>query len=150
MQEWKQARHRTKWCSFLVNITWNSYKTQRSYGYFALNVKKNDEIHNVELFSKNYPEMTSQNDNIILDIIYAFILISETKDVEEAERIWKNFYVKPEVYDAGEAISQIDSVKELFKTITEKYPFTKLFFEKLIKEKIDAAKMALSKIDFLK
>ena len=94
--------------------------------------------------------MTSQNDNIILDIIYAFILISETKDVEEAERIWKNFYVKPEVYDAGEAISQIDSVKELFKTITEKYPFTKLFFEKLIKEKIDAAKMALSKIDFLK
>ena len=76
-----------------------------------------------------------KNENIILDIIYSMILISEIKRIEEFEEIWNSFYLWPTVSSStlGEAITQITKFQKTVKGIVEKYPFAKPFFEKLLK-----------------
>ena len=138
--------------SFLIKSTWHSYTTRPDVVNLNLQVKKNNEISVIQINSCNSPEWLSTNTNIILDIIYSMIIISETKDIEEAQNIWSSFYFRPEVssYNLGDAITQIISLQKPFKNIVEKYPFAKPFFEQLMKKKIKATKEALSKIDFLK
>ena len=138
--------------SFLIKSTWHSFTTRPNVVDLNLQVKKNDEISEIQIESSNSPEWLSKNGNVILDIIYFMIIISEIKDIEEAKKIWSSFYFRPEVssYNLGDAITQIISLQETFKNIVEKYPFTKPFVEQLMKKKIEATKEALSKIDFLK
>ena len=138
--------------SFLVKCTWHSYRTSPDCIDLILQVKMNDEISDIEVCSRNFPESLSKNGNIILDIIYSMILISEIKSIEKFEEIWSCFYLYPTVssYTLGDAITQITKFQETVKGIVEKYPFAKPFFEKLLKNKIEATKNALSEIDFLK
>ena len=138
--------------SFLVKCKWHSYTTRPDLVDLILQVKMNDEISDIEVNSRNSPESLSENDNIILDIIYSMILISEIKRIEEFEEIWNSFYLWPTVSSStlGEAITQITKFQKTVKGIVEKYPFAKPFFEKLLKNKIEATKNALSEIDFLK
>ena len=134
--------------SYLIRCRWE-HSYPRSLSCFRTCVEFKGEKIEIVI---DTPYQILEDGYIILDIIYAFILISEMKNVEKAKDIWDSFYINSNVsYDSvGDAITQINLVKETFKTIIKKYPFAKPFFEQLMKKKIEATKEALSKIDFLK
>ncbi len=87
-------------------------------------------------------------------IIYAFIIMSYTKDMNEAMIFWKlltNYYPNPtKDMNIGENLDLISKLRDFGKKIILEYPFMEAFIQDGLNKQIQEFKCRISDLDLLK
>ena len=88
-------------------------------------------------------------DSILVYMIYAMVLISYYGE-DKALEVWDNLQGRNQFSLIENTISVIRDLKDKEISITNKYPFMKLFFQNGIDKLIEKANSMLNQLDFLK
>lgn len=86
----------------------------------------------------------------LVAIVYAIIIISETKDFEKASALWKLIIKQDYFSNPAQRLQFIIDGETLSKRIIEKHPFMTSVLREGLKYQVEKAKEEISNLEFLK
>lgn len=85
----------------------------------------------------------------LISIIYAFIIISETKDIQKADIIWKVVKQEYSIDDVADRLKLIIEGEKFLKNVLNKYPFMVFCIKDGLIFQIEKFKKDISNLKFL-
>lgn len=116
-------------------------------------VDKHDFTFSIQAPDGEVYEQTFHIDNyeLLPYIVYAIILLTYVKDKNKTSVFWNMLIQGTLPYlSLGQKLDYVNELNVIAKSIIEKYPFTKQFFQKGLKEIVSKLKSELSSFEILK
>lgn len=104
---------------------------------------------NGEEFSFRFQQILQLSHDLVLNIVYAIIVLSVSQSIPKAEAVW-TFLRKSEYRRLiGKRLSAIEDILPIARTIIAKYPFMRHIFDEALVEQTNCIKKDLESLDIL-